>query len=101
MRTYFFVTVGNLRGRCRRCGEAAESEPLSYSVSFFDTLTALPHLRQGRCFLFGVFPVQHPEGNAVQQNGGIVDRQGLSYHGEYMTQYSWGEETNALRAGEE
>ena len=28
-------------------------------------------------------------------------REGLSYHGEYMTQYSWGEETNALRAGEE
>ena len=34
MRTYFFVMVGNLRGRCRRCGAAAESEPPSYSVSF-------------------------------------------------------------------
>ena len=28
-------------------------------------------------------------------------REGLSYHGEYMAQYSWGEETNALLAGEE
>ena len=46
MRTYFFVTVGNLRGRCRRCGEAAESEPPSYSVSFFDTLM-FPAVRRG------------------------------------------------------
>ena len=28
-------------------------------------------------------------------------REGLSYHGEYMSQYSWGEETNALLAEEE
>ena len=34
MRTHFFAMVGNLRGRCRRCGAAAESEPPSYSVSF-------------------------------------------------------------------
>lgn len=28
-------------------------------------------------------------------------REGLSYQGEYMSQYSWGEETNALLAGDE
>ena len=28
-------------------------------------------------------------------------REGLSYHGEYMTQYSWSEDTNALLAEEE
>ena len=28
-------------------------------------------------------------------------REGISYQGEYMSQYSWGEETNALLAGDE
>ena len=80
MRTYFFVTVGNLRGRCRRRGVAAESEPPSYSVSFFDTLSPLP--MAGDSSACQKTYSNAPDSCIIEETGGCVWKSGEKTHAE-------------------